>query len=132
MDTFTITKTKDNCVILNDAGMEDITQDSGSIEDAGKDIIADTISIDTGILKDVAEDREDIVDSGTDLGVIDSYQDTTGSVEDVPDATSSDIPVNNDVSLLDTATGFDIKKDLRDTESVNKEAGGGCGCLMVY
>jgi hypothetical protein len=129
MDTFTITKTKDNCVILNDAGMEDITQDSGLIEDAGKEIITDTISIDTGILKDVAEDREDIVDSGTDLGVTDSYQDTAGSVEDVPDATTSDI---SNVSLLDIATGFDIKKDLRDTESVNEEAGGGCGCLMLY
>ncbi len=134
MDSFTITKTKGNCILSPDAGYEDITAD----------IPADIISRDT-----------DEKDASADVFLMDiqdtSVQTDTGFYEDIPDITEedssaddriSDDIINNDILIADEESGRDIINGTditngydinisKDSSASIQDDSAGCGCSLL-
>ncbi len=128
MDSFTITKSKDNCLILDDAGYKDIIYDSENdvdiydieLKDIHTDILySDILYADTVDVKDEKDDdiTEDIISYDSQLSDIIEFADISDIyIDDI----FSDTKLKDSISIYDIA----YKKD----SSNEPDETSGCGC----
>lgn len=136
LDSFAITKTKDNCIVALDAGYEDIIQDAGSdivSEDIYTNDVVDTFTSDI-IADDIISERDEIL-----------YEDTLEDTlcDTLPDDTRDEIQFL-DIGISDTTSVVDIISDLtlidshiadisvqKDGTRSDSDESTGCGCSIL-
>jgi len=135
MDSFTITKPKDNCIIIEDAGVGDVLEDNGITEDAGVDVVSDIKHLDANYPQDATEDmlQYDVILDNSSFDTV--YSDSMGADEYLSDTVAydhigKDIYSYSDTGLFDAGAEMDIGKNITDTNSHGEESGG-CGCLFL-